>query len=269
MIQSDFHVHTSFSGDSDTAPETQIETAIKKGLTTLCLTDHEDMDYPKGCPIDFNLDTDAYYDTALALQHVYADRLDLRIGVELGLQPHLVSKLNAYAACKPWDFIIGSSHLIDGIDPYFPEYWEGKGEREGILHYFEQTLSNAALHDCYDVYGHIDYIIRYAPTTNKNYHYKDYRDVLDEILRTIIAKGKGIECNTGGFKYGLGHPNPEETLLARYFELGGEILTIGSDAHTPEYIAYAFEKLPALLRACGAKYYTIFKNRKPEMIPLN
>ncbi len=82
-------------------------------------------------------------------------------------------------------------------------------------------------------------------------------------MRTIIQKGKGIEINTGGFKYGLGHPNPTEEILTRYRELGGEIITIGADAHTPEHIAFDFHKIPQLLTDCGFRYYTVFKERKP------
>ena len=87
--------------------------------------------------------------------------------------------------------------------------------------------------------------------------------MIDEILRLLIEKGKGIEINTGGFKYGLGHPNPCEEILARYRELGGEIITIGADAHTPDKIGYAFDKAADVLRECGFSYYAVFKNRRP------
>ena len=83
-----------------------------------------------------------------------------------------------------------------------------------------------------------------------------------------ISKGKGIEVNTGGFKYGLGHPNPTEDIIRRYRELGGEIITMGADAHVPEYVAYEFDKTAQIIKNCGFKYYTVFKNRKAEFIPL-
>ena len=144
-----------------------------------------------------------------------------------------------------------------------PEYFYGKVEDEAYLEYFESILDNLAVFDCFDVYGHLDYIVRYGPNTNKFYSYEKYKDILDKILRTIIQKGKGIEINTGGFKYGLGHPNPTEEILTRYRELGGEIITIGADAHTPEHIAFDFHKIPQLLTDCGFRYYTVFKERKP------
>ena len=99
--------------------------------------------------------------------------------------------------------------------------------------------------------------------------YHKYSDVIDEILKTLIQKGKGIEINTGGFKYGLGHPNPTEEILFRYHELGGEIITVGSDAHTPEHVGYAFDRVPEILTRAGFRYVTVFQNRQPVFIPLN
>ena len=90
-----------------------------------------------------------------------------------------------------------------------------------------------------------------APTRNQNYSYEAYQDLIDPILKTLIEKGKGLECNTGGLRYGLGHPNPCEDILRRYRQLGGEILTIGSDAHSPEQVGYGFQTASRLLAACG------------------
>jgi histidinol-phosphatase (PHP family) len=110
--------------------------------------------------------------------------------------------------------------------------------------------------------------VRYGPNKNQFYTYGKYADVIDEILRSLIEKGKGIELNTAGFKYGLGHPNPTEDILRRYRELGGEIITIGADGHKPEHVAYDFKKVPEILRAAGFSYYTVFKQRKAVFYPL-
>ena len=103
----------------------------------------------------------------------------------------------------------------------------------------------------------------------RRYSYKQYADIIDEILKLLIEKGKGIEINTGGFKYGLGHPNPTEDIIARYRELGGEIITVGADAHKPEHVAFDFEKVSGILKEAGFSYYTVFKNRKPEFVKLH
>ena len=164
--------------------------------------------------------------------------------------------------------MIGSSHVMHGVDPYYPAYWENHTEEEGYQEYFESILENIAVFDGFDVYGHIDYVVRYGPNKNASYSYQKYADIIDEILKALIIKGKGIEINTGGFKYGLGHPNPTEDIIKRYHELGGEIITIGADAHQPEHVAFDFEKVPSILKEAGFTHYTVFKNRKPEFIPI-
>ena len=110
--------------------------------------------------------------------------------------------------------------------------------------------------------------MRYGQNKNKFYSYDAYADVIDAILEKLIDMGKGIEINTGGFKYGLGHPNPCEDILKRYRALGGEIITIGSDAHEPKHVAYNFAKIPGILREAGFTHFTVFENRNPVFLPL-
>ena len=267
MMYADFHMHTSFSTDSETSPREQIERAIALGMQELCITDHHDYgaDFGDFWDSDFTLDLPAYLEYMQKLRAEYSGRIRLRIGIELGLQCRIKDYLADFEEKygRQVDFIIGSSHLIDGGDPYFPQFFEGREERAVYRCYFESCLERARRLDCFDVYGHVDYVVRYGPNKNKYYRYADYADVLDELLKTLIQKGKGLECNTGGFKYGLGQPNPCGELLKRYRELGGEILTIGSDAHTPEFVGYEFPRLRELLIGCGFRYYTTFAERKP------
>jgi histidinol-phosphatase (PHP family) len=190
------------------------------------------------------------------------------MGFEQGLQKQLASRINHYADQYEFDFIIGSSHLVNGTDPYYESYWDGISIKEGIEKYYNSILENIRTCDKFDVYGHIDYIIRYIPDKSFTYQYTEYAEVIDEILSLLIRKGKGIELNTSGLKYGLNQVHPCTDAIKRYRELGGEIITIGSDAHCPEHLAYDFDKIPAILESCGFHYYTIFKKRKPEFIPL-
>lgn len=268
MIYSDFHMHTSFSGDSDAPMKDMIEKGLAMGLGTMCFTEHMDLDYDPQCDVDFHLDTDKYLQTYLKYKELYSDKIHLRFGVELGLQPHLAKTHHQYLKKYPFDFVIGSSHLVHGIDPYYPKFFEGRKEEECLQEYFESILDNLEAFSGFDVYGHIDYIIRYCPSGKKDYSLDAYFDIIDEILRKIIALGKGIEINTGGFKYGLAHPNPHEDILKRYRELGGEIITMGSDAHACEYLGFQFEKAAEILRQTGFQYYTVFQNRTPKFLPL-
>ena len=187
----------------------------------------------------------------MELKESYQDRIQIYFGLELGLQPHLTKEIPRIAASAPFDFLIGSTHVADHMDPYEKIFFQGRTEYEAYHRYFEVLLENLKTFSCFDTCGHIDYVVRYGPNQNRDYTYEKYQDILDEILKTLIEKQIGLECNTAGFKYGLGHPNPTEKILARYRELGGEILTLGSDAHAPEHIAYNFRETGEILKACG------------------
>lgn len=264
---SDFHLHTSYSGDSDTPMKDMIERGIHLGLPAMCFTDHFDMDYPKE-PELFLLDTERYYEDIMTLKHTYKNEIELLFGVELGLQPHLGKQCTEFVRQFPFDFIIGSSHVVNGIDPYYPAYYENRSEEEAYTAYFASIIDNLQTFSDFDVYGHIDYVVRYGPHKNLQYSYERYKDILDNILKLCIEKGIGIELNTGGLAYGLGQPHPHPDIIQRYRQLGGEILTIGSDAHSPDRLAYEFSGMPELLKQCGFSYYTIFKKRKAEFVKL-
>lgn len=267
MIRSDFHVHSKLSGDSQAEMVDMIESAIRLGLTHLCFTEHHDIDLIS--TINFLLDFDAYEKTFFPLQAKYRNRIQLLFGIELGVQPHLYSQLTDIANKYPFDFIICSNHVAGGVDPYQPIYFEGKDKYDAYNEFFEDIFQNAKAYSDFDVYGHLDYMIRYAPYEDKHYMYETCKTVLDNILMTIIEKGKGIEINTSGFKYGLKDSHPSHQVIKRYRQLGGEIITVGSDAHSPEHIGTYFDLASDILTEAGFKYYTIFKERKPEFIKLS
>ena len=266
---SDFHLHTYFSSDSKSTPESMVTKAIELGLSSICFTDHNDFDYPsENGNVEFLLDLPSYMKEMIELKVHYEGIFPIYIGLEQGLQKHLAPIINNFGNEYNFDFIIGSSHLVNGTDPYFKSYWDGITIKEGIAQYFLSIVENIKVCDKFDVYGHIDYIKRYIPDKNFVYKYLDYSDIIDEALSLLIQKGKGIEMNTSGFKYGLDQTHPSTDIIKKYKELGGEIITIGSDGHKPEHLAYAFEKVPEILKSSGFDYYTIFKNRKPEFIKI-
>lgn len=263
MITADFHVHTSFSSDSEESLDNAVNAAIAAGLKTLCFTEHMDMDYPTG---EFQLDTDAYRQALFSAKERYSDRIELLFGVELGLMDYLAPRFYAFARAYDFDFIIGSSHLVDGIDPYYPGFFDKLGDGEGIRRYFQSILDNISAFDDFDVYGHLDYAVRYSNAGT--YLPSDYSDMLDEILKKLIVMGKGIELNTAGLKYGLGWAHPHPEVLKRYRELGGEIITVGSDGHKGEHIAYDFKAAEEILKSAGFTYRTVFRSRKAEFVKI-
>ncbi|MBD5383628.1 MAG: histidinol-phosphatase HisJ family protein [Ruminococcaceae bacterium] len=263
MITADQHTHSSFSTDSTEPLIEMAKAAADRGLRTICLTEHLDYDYPGG---EFQLDTAAYREELMCVKSALSDKVEVLFGVELGVMDYLAPRLNEFAAAWDFDFIIGSSHLVDGKDPYYPEYFETLGSKNGILRYFESILANIRAFDNFDVYGHLDYVVRYSP--EKKYEPLDYREMLDEILKALISRGKGIEVNTAGIASGMGYPHPNAFILRRYKELGGEIVTVGSDAHDRMRVAADFDKAQAALEAAGFERYAVFRHGMAEFVKL-
>lgn len=258
----DCHMHTHFSVDSDAEPEEMVKEAVRKGLKTICFTDHEDKDVVVEGQ-EWVFDPEEYFRELGKLKEAYADKICVRIGVEIGLQPHLGGYFGKYTHTYPFDFVIGSVHVIDSQDPYYPEFFEGKSDEEAYRRTLEETLTDIRAVEDYDVLGHLDYVVRYGRKKEQEYSYRKFGDHIDEILRYLIGHGKGLELNTAGLKYGLPFAHPHPDVLKRYRELGGEIITVGADAHRPEHIAYDFQKVNTILEECGFKYYSEFENRKP------
>lgn len=269
MIRADYHLHTDFSSDSTAPMESMIREGISRGLQILCFTEHHDIDYPENPDhFDFLLDLPAYKARLSELKGKYKNQIEINYGIELGLMPSTLEQCADFVKNEDFDFIIGSTHIVDQMDPYDDIYFETYPSKEGLRRYLEDILTNVSSFHNYCVYGHLDYAARYIKDKNFQFHYSDFGDLIDEILKCIISNGKGIEVNTAGLKYGMPDPNPHHEILSRYLELGGEILTIGSDGHCPEHMAYDFSILPDFLRSLGFRYYTVFRNQKPEFLPL-
>lgn len=260
---SDFHLHTSFSGDCAAPVRAQLDRAVALGMASLCITDHNDYGVDSG-DIDFNLDFERYWRELPPIKEEYAGCLDIRIGLEMGLAPQLSSYCREIARRYPFDYIIGSTHFVDGKDPYSSAFFEGRSERDAYEEYFRAVLKNTETCDDYDVAGHLDYVVRYGANKNKFYSYGGYRELLDPIIKALAERGKGMECNTRGYSYGLGTTNPLPDILKRFRQLGGEIVTVGSDAHRPEDLGAHFGEAAEILKACGFTYYATFKGRVPE-----
>lgn len=270
-ITADCHMHSYHSGDSDAPMESMILQGMANGLQTMCFTEHNDFDFPDGEDgpgTMFLLNPDSYLYDLLKYKEKYAEKIRILFGIELGLQPSCMRQNAVLAKSYDFDFIIGSSHLCNGRDPYYPAFYEGRSEEAAYLEYFESILENIRKFSNFDVYGHLDYVVRYGPNRDNNYSYAKYSDILDTILKELLDKGKGIEINTGGLDKGLRELHPCMDILKRYKELGGEIITIGSDAHRPEQLSQHFDRAAAALEHCGFKYYTVFEKRVPEFIKL-
>lgn len=277
-ILADTHMHSSFSADSDTPMEEQIRAAVRKGLKLICFTEHLDLDTPylndpPGDRLRFDFDYERYHRKFLELQEQYGG-IDLRFGVELGLASSLKEELASYVSSHPgYDCIIGSTHSVRRMDPYYDSYFAGRSAGEAFREYFAQSLENVrTCIDLFDSYGHLDYVLRYGPQCadgstperTAGFYYRGNADLIDPLLQLLIDHGKALEVNTQAYKKGFPETNPGKAVLARYYELGGRLITIGADAHTPDGVGFGFDRAAALLKQIGFREYLTFRRRKPE-----
>ncbi len=262
----DFHLHSSFSDDSDADIFEMIKFAKSIGMNSFCITDHYDKDYPPDPDgLTFNLPCEEYYTEMCKVKEAVKADFDLKIGIELGVMRSTCDKLTAEAdRFKDLDLIIQSSHIVNGCDPYYPEYFEGKDPTVCYRDYFESILYNVTHMKNYDVYGHLDYVLRYGPARENDTDITRYLDIFEAAFKTLIPEGRGIEINTGSLYRGLSYAHPKKELLSLYKELGGEILTIGSDCHDGKHIGYAFKETLEFVKAMGFKYICTYNKRKPE-----
>ena len=267
----DYHVHTSFSNDSKMVVEEAIERGISLGIQEIAFTDHVEFNVwrPGDLVMDDLFDANSYIEKMQEMQKKYKDQISIKIGVEMGLQLEEKDRINQLVCQYPFDFVIGSSHTIEGHDLYYGKLFHEKAKEEAYERYFSEVFKIVREMDCYSVYGHLDLVRRYALKSCENVELGDLdREMIQKILKVIIEKGKGIEVNTSGFRYGLGGTNPTEEILELYRGMGGEIITVGSDAHRLEHIGFRIRETYELLKEIGFKYITVFEQREPKFIKL-
>lgn len=254
----DYHMHTVVSYDAHNTGAEMVEAAIKAGIKEICFTDHLDYD-----PLDPNhniaFDTEVYN---AAYDHLYSDQVKIRTGMEFGMLADNADVMKKDLQRRHFDFVIGSAHFSDNLDPYLDQFWEGKTMKQAERCSLEQVLACVQAHDDFDVLGHLTYVSKaYANPCKRPILYDRYRDVVDEIFKVLIRKDKGIEVNTSG-KDPVGVFLPSEEYLRRFKELGGRIVTVGSDAHNAERVGqYCHEACRMVADIFG--YVCTFEDRKP------
>lgn len=254
----DFHLHSSFSEDCDTSMENMIKTAIQKGIKEMCFTEHLDEDYPDP-DWTFALDFEKYDQKIKELQAKFKDEIKIRKGIELGVQPHVLESYQNITNREYFDFIICSMHVTKKKDLHNGDFFKDKSLNQAYEEYYGELLACIQNFKQFNVLGHLDLVTRYKYEEGVG----KFLDIIEEIFKEIIPYGKGIEINTSGFYYGIGRVHPSIDILKLYKDLGGEIITIGSDAHKPERLAEHYDHSVELLKILGYKYVTTFENKKP------
>ena len=261
----DYHTHSDFSFDSYTKPEEMIEEAVRKGIKEIAITDHYDPDYPDS-DYPFEITFPRYHKKLLEVSKRYRDRIKVVKGIEIGIQHgKTLAKCERAANAFSYDFILGSFHSAYGQDLY-GEYFSKRSVEDGFYDfyiYMEDCLKN---YKNFDVLGHFNVVDRYSEYIPD---YAPYMDVIGRILKLLIRDGKGLEFNTSSFRYSMGgRTKPSKEILELYRKLGGEIITIGSDAHKTQDIGFKYDTAISILKSHGFDYIATFENRKPTFVKI-
>lgn len=254
----DFHMHSRVSFDGHDTGLQMAQAAAERGLKEICFTDHRDY-LRKEQQQSMLFDLEEYSREYDSLE---VPGLTIRRGVEYGLYEDNQERMRRELKERSYDFVLGSIHFVDDIDVYFQEYWQGKTVSQAQRRYFETMLQCVRVHEDYDVLAHMTYLHKGAGSPVKTpMPLNDHRELIDEILKTLVSKGKGLELNTSGMDK-CGGFLPTEDYFRRFRELGGEIVTIGSDAHRANRVGqYSREACDVLKEIFG--YVCTFEGRKP------
>lgn len=254
----DCHLHSRVSFDGRETAMDIAETALSRGIREICFTDH--MDYqPDAKEQTMVFDPETYHREYNGLA---ASGLVINRGIEFGMTPDNAPLLREHLKHHSYDFVLGSVHFVEKQDVYFPPYWEGKNLWDAEHRYLEETLACVSAHGDFDVLAHLNFLSK-APANASHLplYYRDHRELLDEILRTLAQKGKGLEMNTSGVDT-CGGFLPTADFFRRFRELGGEIVTVGSDAHRCNRVGqYTFDACEILGSIFG--HVCTFRNREP------
>ena len=275
----DYHVHTEFSNDSIYPMEEVVKDAISLGIKDICFTDHvdygpyRDWDDPRGIkyrPVDegepaqvalTNVDCGKYFSMIEKLREKYKDKIAVKAGMEFGVQTHTIPEYEKLFRSYPFDFIILSIHQAGDQEFWTNEYQSGRTQQEYNEGYYKELLSVVQNYHNYSVLGHMDLIVRYD--SYGVYPFEKLKPLLTEILKTVIADGKGIEVNTSNHRYGLSDMTPSRDILKLYKELGGTIITIGSDSHKKEHLGAYIDWAKEELRKLGYTQFCTFEKMQP------
>ncbi|HPO04860.1 MAG TPA: histidinol-phosphatase HisJ family protein [Bacillota bacterium] len=262
----DYHTHTAFSTDGYSSIGKMAEAAASLGISQIAITDHYDPDYPlDGWGEEFSFDE--YHKQLEKVQEEYKARISLVKGLEVGIQHgSTLRKCSESVNAYDYDFIIGSFHCAEGFELSCGGFFDGRSVEEATAAFYRYTYDCLSVYRDYDVLGHMNVIDRYGGYVPA---YDDLMDIISEILKLIIYDGKGIEINTSSFRYGMGdHTTPSGEILKRYLELGGEIITVGSDAHSARDVGYGIKWAYEKMKSVGFRYVTAYCRRKPTFLSI-
>ena len=259
----DVHLHTKISFDSKEEPENYIKRAKELGVKTIGFSEHYDFDAFLDGEKDVTLaDLDRYTNYIEKLNKDYPD-VEILQGIEFGYRKEAEPKYKELLQNYPFDYVINSLHTLPNRgDCYHDKFFEGKPLKDSYLEYFKGVLESVNADYDYQIIGHIGYVCRYRTGEGSQIKYLDYSDILDEILKAIISKDKCLEINTSS---GVGGCTflPDMDIIERYIQLGGKLLSFGSDAHNSNNYYKNAQMIKDFLKQVGVNELYYYKDRQP------
>jgi len=267
----DQHLHSRHSFDCRTEPRENVEAAIGRGLRGLTFTEHFDThpDDWKGCTYN----DEAYTAAIEALRREFGSAIFVGKGIEVCFQPATLDFVLEFLAGHKFDLVMLSIHYFGDVPVHSREHWTGLGAAEGTKRYLETVLE--AVRTCerihrerghvFDVLGHLDVVKRYSHRFAGSYDVAPFADLIDQILLACLAADLVPEINTSSLRQGLTEAMPNTAAIRRYAELGGQAVSIGSDAHRSVDIGADFDVAANMLREAGFGRLAVFKDRKKQL----
>ena len=262
LFIADYHLHSQFSFDSEEKIENICEKAIKEGLCEIAVTDHADIYTNR--KYDDDIDIKAQQRALLAAKKKYAGKLSVICGIEFGQPQMNENEAKRFYEENEFDLIIGSIHnLKNDSDIYYYDF--DKLDCDKVYEEYLTELTVLAEKFDFDVMGHITYPLRYMYMYNKKtVDITKYTDEIKRLFGLLIEKGRGIEINTSGLRQKIGKTFPDIQTVELYKKCGGEIITVGSDAHEAKDVGSGIKDGYEMLRRCGFKYVTSYEKRKAK-----
>lgn len=259
----DNHTHSQFSPDSATSMSELAAQAIAVGAKGISFTDHLDLEAPRNTD-KFVFDVKKQQRELECVAEKYRDKLQILRGIEVGLQPCTIKSTKEYTSPHDFDVVVASIHFVDGLDPYYGDYYLEKDYKTAYGRVLELIYETATEYKDFDIVGHFDYVARYAPYKVRDIMYKDFPDELDVLLKFLAENGKALEINTKTYGDQRGHIQKlDVSVLKRFKEFGGEAISLGSDSHDAHRVCDKFPYFWEVVKSCGFNNLVYFENRRP------
>ena len=271
----DNHNHSQFSFDGQrTSIEASARAALSAGLGGICFSDHCDH-YVPPMKADFEdlkpeyFDVDEQQAEITRVQRLLGDDIKILKGIEIGMYEDCHEQIRNILRSNSFDQVLASVHYIEQTDPYYGGYYDDKDWKQAYGRYLETIYREMTWLGDFDIMGHYDYIVRYAPYPVTSIRYRDFGDIFDEMFRYMIQEGKALEINTKSYEGHRGRiVELDHNVLHRYREMGGEIISLGSDSHEASRVGAGFSHHAALLKSLGFRWSAHYENRKLVQLPL-